>query len=149
MRCYTLVMALLSLLKQVDCHENSALFNQSHVYCTGNGKSKFVPRDQVFPLLLIYCSLYQLKDQQFNFMSSLSVRIIGTVFICLFLNLRNSQFESDVCRSFAVNVILKLSNVLNLSWHGSSLIVFFFYRRLCLTARYSRYQTEPARYNYN
>lgn len=82
-------------------------------------------------------------------MSSLSVRIIGTVFICLFLNLRNSQFESDVCRSFAVNVILKLSNVLNLSWHGSSLIVFFFYRRLCLTARYSRYQTEPARYNYN
>lgn len=129
MRCYTLVMALLSLLKQtvqqVDCYENSVLFNQSHVYGMGNGKSKFVPRDQVFPLLFIYCSLYQLQDQQFNFMSSSSIRIIGTVFISLFPNLRNSQFESNVCRSFAVNVILKLSNVLNLSWHGSSLIVFF------------------------
>ena len=59
-------------------------------------------------------------------MSSSSIRIIGTVFISLFPNLRNSQFEPNVCRSLAVNVILKLSNVLNLSWHGSSLIVFFF-----------------------
>ena len=34
----------------------------------------------------------------------------GTVFICLFSILRNSQLESDVC-PFAVNVNFNLSNV--------------------------------------
>ena len=33
---------------------------------TPNGKHEFVPRDQVFPLIVVNCLLLQLKNKQFH-----------------------------------------------------------------------------------
>ena len=33
---------------------------------TPNGKREFVPRDQIFPLIAVYCFLFVLKNKWFN-----------------------------------------------------------------------------------
>ena len=63
---------------------------------TPNGKREFVPRDQVFPSIVVYCLLLLHKNKKFH--ASFIRRIVLDSFICLFSILRNSQLESDVCR---------------------------------------------------
>ena len=64
---------------------------------TANGEREFVPRDQVFPLFVIY---------HLSPLPVLSIRFFCTVFICSFFILRNSQLEFDVNLQFAVSVTL-------------------------------------------
>ena len=61
-----------------------------HVY----GKREFVPPDPFCCRLLFIISTHNLVVSR-NF---LSIRVVFAVFICSFSILRNSQFESDVCR---------------------------------------------------
>ena len=61
---------------------------------TANGKRKFVPRDHVFPLPVVYCSLHLLIVSREFYPQEL----LWTVFICSFSILRISHLESDVCR---------------------------------------------------
>ena len=66
-----------------------------HVY----GKREFVPRDPFCCRLLFIISTHKLVVSS-NF---LSIRIVLSCFMGPFSILRNSQFESDVCRlPFAV-----------------------------------------------
>ena len=37
-----------------------------HVYAKFNGKREFVPRDQVFPFIVVYCLLLPLKNKKFQ-----------------------------------------------------------------------------------
>ena len=64
---------------------------------TPNGKREFVPRDQVFPLIVVHCFLLLHKNKWFH-ASFFHENLFWTVFICLFSILRNSQLESHVCR---------------------------------------------------
>ena len=74
-----------------------------HVY----GKREFVPPDPFCCRLLFIISTHKLVVSS-NF---LSIRIVLSCFMGPFSILRNSQFESDVCRlPFAVYV-LNLTNV--------------------------------------
>ena len=49
--------------------------------CTPNGKREFVPRDQVFPLVVVYCLLLLLKINIFT--PVLSIRIVLDSFYLL------------------------------------------------------------------
>ena len=76
---------------------------------TSNSKCKFLPHDQVSPLIVTYCSLflhiYKLNVSR-NF---LSIRIVSAVFIwSAFSVLRNSQLMNQ---TFGVYVNLKVSNM--------------------------------------
>ena len=62
-----------------------------------NGKSEFVPRDQVFSLLVVYCSLVSTPKLVVS-RNFLSIRIALSCFYLLFSIFRNSQLGSDVCR---------------------------------------------------
>ena len=62
---------------------------------TPKSKHEFVPHDQVFPSVVIYCSLLLLSclvSCQFY-----PKEPFWTAFTCLLSILRNSQLESDVC----------------------------------------------------
>ena len=63
---------------------------------TPNGKREFVPRGQIFPLIVVNCLLLQPKNKFSR--RFYTKELFWTVFICLFPILRNSQLESDVCR---------------------------------------------------
>ena len=62
-----------------------------------NGKRKFVPRDQVSSLLVVYCSLFPQKISSFT-RFFIHKNCFELFFSCSFSILRNSQLESDVCR---------------------------------------------------
>ena len=73
------------------------LFSPVNFTLKANGKREFVPRDQVFPLPVIY----QLLPLPF-----LSLRTALYCFYLLIFYLRHSQLEFDVNLQFSVSVTL-------------------------------------------
>ena len=67
---------------------------------TPNGKGDFVPRDQVSPLIVIYCLLYLLKNKSFH--ASFIHKNCAREFFLLISILRNSPLESDAPSTFPI-----------------------------------------------
>ena len=59
---------------------------------TANGKRKFVPRDQVSPLLVVYCFLYLLKCRASGYVSSLKSEIGLKIRIWILVKKRTLRF---------------------------------------------------------
>ena len=76
-----------------------------HIY----GKREFVPRDQVFHLLTVYCSLQLYKN---CYIHANSIGSITIVLSCFYLLISHFEtFSTGISRlPFAVNAILNLSN---------------------------------------
>ena len=67
--------------------------------CTPNGKPEFVPRDQVFPLVVVYCLLLLLKIKFFHasfIHKNCSGQLLSTYF--LFWRILNLNLTFAVCR---------------------------------------------------
>ena len=78
--------------------------------CTPNGKPEFVPRDQVFPLVVVYCLLLLLEINIFT--PVLSIRIVLDNFYLLIFYFE--EFSTWIWRlPFAANVTLNLPNLRN------------------------------------
>ena len=91
---------------------NVTLIERLRFTFTPNGKREFVPRDQVFPLIDVYCFLLLHKNKWFH-ASFIHENLFWTVFICLFSILRNSQLESDVCRLAWTWILISLILLIN------------------------------------
>jgi len=65
---------------------------------TASGKREFVPRDQVFPYFFL-CTVHYFYTKVTSLTLVLSLRIVlSCLYLCFFI-FRNSQLESDICRS--------------------------------------------------
>ena len=68
---------------------------EPRVTFTANGKRKFVPRDQVFPFLVVYCFLYLLKCRASGCVSSLKFEIGLKIRIWILVKKRTLRFFDE------------------------------------------------------
>ena len=75
---------------------------------TANGKRKFVPRDQVSPLLVVYCFLYLLKCRASGCVSSLKSEIGLKIRIWVLVKKRTLRFFDEDDYEYKIFSILSI-----------------------------------------
>ena len=81
---------------------------EPRVTFTANGKRKFVPRDQVSPLLVVYCFLYLLKCRASGYVSSLKSEIGLKIRIWILVKKRTFRFFDEDDYEYKIFSILSI-----------------------------------------
>ena len=76
---------------------------------TANGKPKFVPRDQVSPLLVVYCFLHLLKCRGLGCVSSLKSKIGLKIPIWILVKKRTLRFFDEDNHEYEIFSILSIA----------------------------------------
>ena len=82
---------------------------EPRVTFTANGKRKFVPRDQVSPLLVVYCFLYLLKYRALGCVSSLKSQIALKIRIWILVKKHTLRFFDEDDYEYEIFSILSVA----------------------------------------